>query len=578
MANAGDLVLGPDPVLVRLEDWARRRGLSREDIAQRLRVTRPAVAGWFLGLEALARNEPLPRSARSFQFTNQKPHVQRNIAEVLAVPLLQLRAESLSGVGTPDMEDIEGGLAESPALIGSELHDLVEVVVNQIAAGTAGPLRQERQGTLRHRAAEAVETVNGVVATLVVEEFRGSDRRWPDQHQLVVFVTPCPPGIEETQYRAALRSRIDRALAEEGLSCYSCYWEHGAKEPAATLRFQGDDAVRLGSLVCPFLSASRSPRTGLLIRPHDLKTAPQLLRIAALVTMPYGGSSPIAGHLTHSLGAGHIRDDDLMRAVHDAHARRSGGIDRDRGALLTDDAARDAGLFVHQALHVLQMGNLPGAWLLSMEPFLLADYPPLQDALVQLTGVLVTVHLGPQWRRHAAWRLAATTLNLQAQRRESRDPASSDGLLIKPGAVPGPDDLAVLEKQLAGAADQETRLQSWEHVLDEVERRRASLTDRPTLRLTLDSLPDDGLCVRFDEGTYRTVTGADRFDGAVVFQDSMDGLMDAWVEAGADIVEWLVGLAGYPNTRFEQIVDHLGRGSITTLLESRWTAAPSARQ
>jgi transcriptional regulator with XRE-family HTH domain len=574
MINTGDRAVSPDPVLVRLADWARRRGLSREDVARRLGVTRPAVAGWFLGLEALERDEPLPRSARSFQFTSQKLDVQRSIAEVLALPLLQLRAESLSGQGALGIEDLGGGLVGSPALPGSEVRDLVEVLIGQIAVGG---LNQEcgspSHGTLRHRAAEVVEAIDEVVATLVVAEPRGSDQHQPYQHQLVVFVAPCPPGTEEKMYRAALRRRIDRALAEEGLACY---WEHGVKEPRATLPLRDKEAIRLGSLVCPFVAASRSPRTGLLVRPYNLKTAPQVLRIAAVVTNPYGGSDPIAGHLAHSLGAGHLRSEDLTRAVFDAQVRRSGGTDHYRGALFTQEASSDAGLFLHQALHALQMGTLPGAWLLSTEVSALADYAPLQEALAQLTGVLVTVHLGPEWLRMAAWRLAAATLNLEAQRAESHTPASSDGLVIKPDVTPNGDDLAVLQKHLAASDEWQTQLQVWEQVLDDVEQRRR-LTNRPTMRLTLESLPDDGQCIRFDEGTYRAVTGAERFTGAVVFRDLVDGPMDAWIAAAVDIIERLIDLAGYPRTEFEQIVKHLGPGPVTTVLKSRWTTAVSAR-
>lgn len=140
-----------------------------------------------------------------------------------------------------------------------------------------------------------------------------------------------------------------------------------------------------------------------------------------------------------------------------------------------------------------------------------------------------------------------------------------------------PSALALLEKHLAVSADEEAPLQGWEHVLDDVDRRRASLTGRLTLRLALDRLPDDRQCIHFDEGTYRTVTGADRFDKAVVFQDSMDRLMDAWVGVGADVVAWLAGLAGYPDTQFKQIVDQLGPGSVTTVLEPRWAAVASAQ-
>lgn len=113
-------------------------------------------------------------------------------------------------------------------------------------------------------------------------------------------------------------------------------------------------------------------------------------------------------------------------------------------------------------------------------------------------------------------------------------------------------------------------------MLDDVERRRASLIGRPQLALTLDPLPDDGQCVRFDEGTYRTFTGAHPFDEAVVFQNSMGRLMDAWVGTGADVVEWLAGLASYPDAQFKQMVDQFGPGSVTTVLESPWAAAASA--
>lgn len=113
--------------------------------------------------------------------------------------------------------------------------------------------------------------------------------------------------------------------------------------------------------------------------------------------------------------------------------------------------------------------------------------------------------------------------------------------------------------------------------MDDVDRRRASLTGRLTLRLALDRLLDDGQCIHFDEGTYRTVTGADRFDEAVVFQDSMDRLMDAWVGAGAGVVAWLADLAGYPDAELKQIVNQLGPGSVTTIPELRWAAVVAAQ-
>jgi hypothetical protein len=110
-------------------------------------------------------------------------------------------------------------------------------------------------------------------------------------------------------------------------------------------------------------------------------------------------------------------------------------------------------------------------------------------------------------------------------------------------------------------------------VLDNVEPRRAALSGRPKLRLTLDSLPDDGQCIRFDEQIYRTITSMDRFEGGVVLRDLMAKLMEGLVDAG--VAAWLAGLASYPDAQFTRVVEQLG--PVTTVLELRWPVAATAR-
>jgi hypothetical protein len=562
-----------DPVLIRLQEWALARSLSREAIARRLDVSRPAVAGWFLALEAELAGKPRPSSARGFRFTKQRPEVQRAIADVLDLPVALLVAESSSvdtGIERERAAALPQGLGPLGAVVDeSGTADVAASLLGDLASGgdMSGPGVDgaPRGGTLRHRAAEVVEGVDGVRAVMVVAEPRGSDRAEPYQHQVTVFVGEPGPSEAPETFRARIRYDIDLALARSGLPLY---WEHGSKEPVATVVVEGRPLTRLGSLVCPLVSSARRPRRGLLVTPDG--PAARHLRMATLVTSPYGGSDPIGGHTARALDCGHVRAADIVRAVRDAEARRQGGTSRERAALLSDDAERDAGFAVHQALHVLQTGRVPGAWLLSMEVATLDGEAALQEALVQAEGVLVIVRLGPEWRAHAAWRLAAADLNSAAQASESTVAASSDHLQIVAGAPLGAAAHAVLARQAAAAADWRLQLDEWEGILDDLERRRAALPGRATVGLVLDLLPDDGECMRVEDGRCEPVRGADRFTGVVVFTDSVDGLMDAWIEASADLVERLVELAGGRADRLgRKSLDSLRPGPVARLVTAR---------
>lgn len=73
------------------------------------------------------------------------------------------------------------------------------------------------------------------------------------------------------------------------------------------------------------------------------------------------------------------------------------------------------------------------------------------------------------------------------------------------------------------------------------------------------------------------VTSTDRFDEGVVFKDSMDKLIVAWVGADAGVASWLAGLAGYPHDQFKQAVEQLEPNSVTTVLETRWPPVATAQ-
>jgi hypothetical protein len=543
---AEEFVGSPDPVLVRLNEWAAARDLSREAVAQAIGVKRPTVAGWFLGLEADQRGDPRPRSARDFRYTNQRPEVQQRIAEVLDRPVDLLRAESVGRSAAPT-----GPVETGTGLLGSEMWEVARSLVGDLAVGGVGHPDVRSQ---RHRVAEVVENVDRVVATTVVAVPRGRCRTVPHQYQVAVLVAP--PDADDarplTNYLRSIRDTVDAALDNASLACL---WEHGVQQPDVRVMTTGVELLTLGSLICASLSGSRRPRGGLLVEPRRAGLSGHDLRVAAIVSNPYGGSAPIGGLLAQVLGAGHLRDNEFIHAIRNAQAERRVGVGGQRGAFLSAEAARDSGFILHVVLHLLERGDLPGAWFLSMGASSL-HYDPVRRALAAMRGVVVVVRLGPQWRRHAAWRLSTAARNEAAPLESLRDrtrPASSDWMQLTPGADIPAADLEILSEQAVAAEKWLIQLEHGEAALDALVRERRDDFGLPTFSITLDELPNDVVGTRFDEGRFRPVTGDDRFAGSVVFPDTVDGLMDSWTDAAIDVLDGFAALAGHESG--ESLVD-----------------------
>ena len=547
-----------DPVLVRLHQWATDRGLTRAAVAKELQLSRSAVAGWFLALEAIQKGEPVPASGRVFHYTDQAPHVQAAIAKALGEPVDRLRAESLGRRADRFATDVLEAAGE--------LLDVGRIVLGQIGSG-----RTPQPQSLAHRAAEVVEGVTGV-PTLTVPEPRGSDRTEPYQYQLVVFCAePAGPGSGREDENS-LRAEISEALQAAALPAY---WEHGVKTPDVQLAYPRLRTVypgvrgwkRLGSLVVPHIAMSHASSVGLLVRPERGNRSQRDLRYATIVTAPYGGSDPVGGYLSAALGAGHLRALDVVRAFDDTLAQR--GHD-DRRALISQTTLLDAGYAVQKTLHLLQSGAEPGAWIMSMETELPHVFEPLADDLIRVEGPLMLVRLGPQWRRMVAWRLAAARLNMDGQADGAELPWSCDQVDF--GTQPSPDDLKVLRHQFDVAREEDTRLAEWDELMADIARQRRQRagqgqTASPTFEVVLDSLPEDGGTIRFDRGRWESVSGAERFEGMTMFPDSVEGWMDAWVQAAVDLLDELARLAGHRDA--SALTGELNNGPVRRVIEHR---------
>jgi hypothetical protein len=572
----------PDPVLVRLHRWAADTGLSRAAVASRLNVSRAAVAGWFLALEAREQSRPVPSSGRTFRFTDQPVDVQAATAQVLGQPVDLLRAESLSGRGVDAARATRAAAAIGLADISSDLQDIASRLVGELVSS-----RIQRPRSMRYRIAETVETVPGVTTTLMIKEMRGSDRVDPYQYQLVVFTEPsdplAPPGPEpsaeaegsgpgpEQSDVQRLREAISAALADAGLTAT---WEHGAFIPTVEVRDSrvGPPWNRVGSLVIQAVAASRAPSTGLLISPGPGSRGQRQLRQATLVTPPYGGSDPVGGFLAHGLDAGHLRGADVIRAFSDARAERDG---TSRQILPGWRAQLDAGFAVQQGMHLLQTGQVPGAWLLSLEVQLAAAYEPLRDALIDLETPLLIVRLSNEWQALAAWRLATAKMDVAGNAEAAAWPWSSDQITYFSHGQPNEPtrrELDVLRRQHELAQHLKTELADWDRLLSDITEARARRLTGPTMTSLLDRLPDNGASIRFDSGTYETVTGDERFRGCVVFPDNVDAFVDAWMTVSLELLDQLATLAGHSDSTV--IADQIASGPLRRALECKPARKP----
>jgi hypothetical protein len=509
-----------DPVLVRLADWAVREALSREAVARRLGVGRPTVAGWFLTLEAIQRGDPPPASARSFQFTSQRPEVQARIAEVLNQPLEALRAES---TGTTDESAFDKRTR-------SLLSDL---------ALDAAPWGEP--GQQRHRIAAAAESVADVAATVIVPVYRGRDRSMPYQYQVAVLVEPPEPGTDPDDNRRRIKSEVEQTVSDAGLDCY---WEYGPAQPSIRLRSEWRELELLGSLAVPGLEAVRAPRTGMLVSGEIIPSRQRYLRLGLVISSSYGGSRPIAGWLSAGSGAGHIPAETWLRLADRSATWRPAGTTAPVLPRKSEGTAPEAGFALHKVIHQLQRGDIPGAWLVSMEAKAPLDYDPLYAAITQLAGVVMVVRLSKVWQHLAAWRRAGSAIyrQLSAMSTGTRVAGLSDTEPFTHSVATPEGEAAFLDHQSQAAGYLEAIRQRERFLGELIERRNEE--GLPTIEVTLGHLPDDLMCVRLDGGTYTQVHGEDRLAEMVAFEDSVNPMMDEWRKLAAEFAEKLKRFAG----------------------------------
>ncbi|MEU4718955.1 hypothetical protein AB0G06_04935 [Nonomuraea dietziae] len=526
----------PDPVLAQLSEWAETNGMTAADLAKRLEITPTTLSSWLTAYRSQMRGEQVPPSGRRFRYTRQPSSLRLRIAELLAVPEEKLRLQSLSVRKEAEAQRA----ARTATSVGyveafADRSDLSSSLVSKLVVN-----RFRTPKSIRHHVAEVVTSVPGVATTVLIPEYRGRDRTDPYQYQLVIFAEP--NSVVATD---ELKKQIGEELAKAGLQAY---WEHGALTPPIAFTGREDEAswLRLGSLVILELSAPRSPATGLLLPPGP-RALDQQLRLAAIITPPYGGSDPIGGFLAGALELGHLRVGDIVRAYNDAKAKRD---PRMRAALPPAPADIEAGYALEQGLDLLWRGEAPGAWLMTMEVRPAALYDPLWRRLINIDSPLMIVRLGPRWQKAASWRLATASLNCG----EGTDGTagispiltpgqmlSSDQIKVRPGQSLTKEERSVLDRQIARANACADELAWWDRRLVEMIEKRSA----PTLVVMLENLPDDGKAVRFDRGAYEPVTGDDRFYGNIIFPDNVDGFVDAWLDASIDLLGQLAVVAGY---------------------------------
>jgi hypothetical protein len=245
------------------------------------------------------------------------------------------------------------------------------------------------------------------------------------------------------------------------------------------------------------------------------------LRLAVVITGAYGGGPPIAGTLAHRWKTGHLPAD-----VYISHLMRRGNK-----LYQPESAETNAGFVLHKAIHELERGNLPGAWLVSLEANSAKNYYPLDLALAELDHIVMVVHLGELWRRMAAWRLAGSDLdhNLSKDTPGLRRPSLSNTEPFNCEVASAAGTAAFLEHAALAVRKREA-VDRWEGYLADLVRRRKK-SGRPTMEITLENLSDALKCIRFDGKSYTLVEGDARLDDIVAFADSVDPMADTWAEA-----------------------------------------------
>lgn len=526
-----------DPVLLQLQRWAVQRGLTREAVAQRLGVSRAAVAGWFIGLEAQQAGRGVPRSARGFRYGAQRASVQLAIAEVLGSSRESLQAESLAVIATAASPS-RGGM---PATVG-EIEQAALSVIDELGMGPGQrPVLSDvvMSEDVMTSIVQTVQSHPGVSAVLALKERRGPLEAF--QHQVAVL---CPSHLhDDDSARRQLRDEITASLQAVGLPSK---WEHGSLVPQLSLvDSDGDRLHLLGSVIAPKMLAPRAPRSGLLVPQAARPGSPgEQLRIAAVIGDPYTGNDVAAAALAQVLGAGFVSTDQLRRAVAQRRVRSQGGPELSRAQRLDAVTESDASFVLHKSFHVLAAGRVPGAWVVPIPVRQFMWYEPLHNELVDVGGLVVAMRLGPAWRRFAAWRLAAIDLNSARLAAEDTDVVSSDQLDLRDGDPITADARRVLDEHHQRALVWIRELEVRDEFLTGFVQARAERQGADVLTVTLDELPAELNFLDVGADVARAPGRAGQIPEVCLFPDDMNSAVSVWLDLVPEVLEHLRTRAG----------------------------------
>jgi hypothetical protein len=527
--NASDQ---PDPVLRRLRSWADEQGHNQSDIARALGVSRAAVSSWLLSLEAGGQ----AATGRTFRYNRQRHDVQARIAHLLGEPVESLRL--LSAGVEPEAGFQAFAEPDFSPTVAPELWAAVRDVLGGVAVRgmnqTLGPSGQAGD-SLRHRIAAVAETVDDVVATLVVADHRGHGvRRTLFHHLVTLFVRRPEHDVDLSDYLESRRQQVTEALNRAALPST---WEPPWRQPDVAIDHRDESMVRLGTLVAPWLSAPWPPRTGALLPPgHGGRTD----TLAVIIGGPTSAAELAGGLLAHVLGAGFINDLDLVRRASDVRARRDGaGIGY--FALATDwSAAPDRSFVIEHGLHMLRDGGVPGAWLFGMQAVAIDGSPSLGRALARMPELLLVIFTTPVWRRLAAWRLAAH------QRGTAGSPEAEPNVLesVTAGVAATAHERRILVELAADAETWLARLDAAEATLRQLLTERSPDPSRQTITSCLDA-PSDVAWLCVEDGVWQQHSGAIGERKHMVFPGHVDDFADSQIDVAVDVFMKLAERAGY---------------------------------
>jgi hypothetical protein len=476
-------------------------------------------------------------TGRTFRFTRQRPEVQARIAQVLGEPAESLRLHS-AGTAEPGAGVRAFAVPDFSPKVAPELWAAVREILGAVAVrGMTQALDpSERAGdSLRHRIAAVAESIEDVVATLIVADRRGHGvRRTLFHHLVTVFVRRPDREVDLFGYLASRRERITEALSRAALPNV---WEPPWREPDVAIDHRDESMVRLGTLVAPWLSAPWPPHTGALVSTTDDGQADTL---AVIVGGPTSAAELAGGLLADALGVGFMNDLDLVRRASDVRARRDGaGIGY--FALSADwGAVPDDSFVIEHGLHLLRDGGVPGAWLVGMQASAIDGAPSLRRALARMPELLLVVLTTRQWRRLAAWRLAAH------QRGTTGPPGSEPDVLesITASEVATDRERQILAAHVVDADAWLARLDAAEATLEQLVAERGVDPSRRTITSRIDA-PPNVAWLRVEDGVWRQHSGHFEESDHVVFPGYVDDFADSQVDVAVDLFGQLAERAGH---------------------------------